>query len=329
MVYGDGTKRYFDLLAQEGLSDLSQDKELLVVRQEIAELSAAHPTDQERAQRVLLHPLGRIPARRGLAIQYGIHATEIPMFLSLSRRIRTEVVLASVLMQETPPTVYEVNHLLMEVGSPCLFYATAYPDVNRRNYLLCKIIEYAHSKGPYAAEGSWLDFAEAVLDKFRDIYQSAVEPGRWGEDEKEMERLRRLVPKEVPVVTFTQEETEMMDLWRWEIDRTIGYCDYSQTRAEYLNSFMQQTGLTRGQAITRLADEIFVTRETCSALFARMTAANSKGSRETLLSLAAAMGCSIDQANVMLLQVNEPLLYPFQKLTDDTYWLRKLSPNTP
>ena len=322
MYYGTGTVRYLDLLAREGLADMQDEIHLLVIREEMTDLEAHRPTDEERAKTILLRPSSKIPTRRGLATQYGIHATEVTMILNLNRPLRADVLLAAVLLLDQVPSVYEVNHMLMEVGSPCLFYDTAYPDVNRRNYLLTKILEYAAQVGPYPGEGYWLDFAEAVLTRFRGIYENSKP--HWGEDQAEMERLRRLTPKDRPTVTFTDAQEEMLRRWQRELDLAVTHCDYSETRAEYLTAYMAQQGLTRAQAITNLAQEIYVTRETCSALFARMTAANSKGSRETLLALSVAMGCNLDQANTLLMQVNEPLLYPFQQLNDDTYWLRQL-----
>ena len=323
MIYGTETVRYLDLLAKEGLADMKDDVQLLVIREEMTDLEASHPTDGDRAKAILLRPSNRISTRRGLATQYGIHATEVTMILNLSRPLRSDVLLAAVLLLDQVPSVYEVNHMLMEVGSPCLFCETAYPDVNRRNYLLTKILEYAAKTGPYPGEGYWLDFAEAVLTRFRGYYQDA-DAHRWGEDQAEMERLRRLTPKEQPRVIFTDAQEEMLGRWRHEIDR-VSHCDYSLTRAELLTAYMAQTGLPRGQAITALANEIFVTRETCSALFAKMGATNSKGSRETILALAVALGCDADQANTLLMQINEPLLYPFQQREDDVYWLKKLT----
>lgn len=323
MFYGTGTVRYLDLLAREGLADMQDEVHLLVIREEMTDLESHHPTDEERAKTILLRPSNKITTRRGLATQYGIHATEVTMILNLSRPLRADVLLAAVLTLDQVPSVYEVNHMLMEVGSPCLFQETAYPDVNRRNYLLTKLLEYAAQVGTYPGEGYWLDFAEAVLTRFRSYYENPTQP-RWGEDQAEMERLRRLTPKDSPKVVFTEAQEEMLRRWHRELDRFDTYCDYSETRAEYLTSYMAQMGMTRAQAITNLAQEIYVTRETCSALFARMTAANSKGSRETLLALSVAMGCDLDQTNTLLMQVNEPLLYPFQQLNDDTYWLRQI-----
>ena len=206
---------------------------------------------------------------------------------------------------------------------PCLFWDTAYPDINRRNYLLEKILTYADRTGPYPGKGSWLDFAEAVLDRFRDYYQPLAD-GRWGKDELEMEGLRRLNLVARPEITFTEQEEAMFTRWRREID-CVSHSDYALTRNELLTAYMKRQGISsRGEAIRTLADNVYITPETCSALFSKMSAANSKGSRETILALAVNLGCGLDTANKLLAQINEPLLYPFQTLNDDEYWLKLL-----
>ena len=216
------------------------------------------------------------------------------------------MVLCALLGLDPLPNIDEVNHSLMMMCCAGLFTETVYLGENRRNWILAQIFQYGQTN-PCPMD-SWQDFANTVLT-FCNM---------------------ELISKKFNFYSFPTALEDLVEEWQ-ETLRTINATDYAPIRQAYLDRYREaqnlayRGGLTR--AYYRLADTVHVGEDRIKALFGRTTYRNSRGGREVLIALGIALGCTLRETNRMLLQINEPLLYPNLSDQKEIQYVQQLRQN--
>lgn len=200
--------------------------------------------------------------------------------------------LSALLCMKQIPGLEETNDILWHQNRPGLFTETYIPAVNRRNLICSRLIEYAHDN-PTAQE-NWVVFAGNVLSYAgMETLDRKMYPGELGKD--------------LPMVEQWIEEANALPI-----------CSFHSLRKFFFDRYCRRLGLSPSEwgSITKGRQQILDAMPTCLSnstlndFFAETTNKNSKCSRETIIEIAIAMGCNREEADKMLMQADERLLYP-------------------
>lgn len=247
----------------------------------------------------------------------GIHA----------RKITRNLALTLLFLQKEMPSASDAGHILMQLGHPGLFVTTAHSAENRRNWILRQILAYAEDH-PCPVE-SWLEFANLSL------YVLNLPP-----------------LNTAPCVTPLAEQLPLVPLFqRWNTTCPPPCVDFTAPRRYYLDTYRKVHDLDyhggKTQAFYRLqqeANQIWedtlptpitgwdertprITDENIRNMFGASTNENSHVSREVLICVAIALGCTLAQTNGMLFDDNRALLYPNQSNLQEIRWVQALCKN--
>lgn len=306
-TYKDGTMQIIRQLGERDV-EIVQNSDTVVLRVSSQDFEKIMPSDGDRARDVILSPKLDNETKKALAERYGVDPATLSKVTAVYRYKppTRDLVLCAILQQSPVPTVNEASHILMQMRHPGLFTETSYKKENQRNWLLIQIIQQAQDQ-PCPGE-NWQDYAESVLACFG---------------------MKRLSNRPVSM-DFSDEQKVLMDRWRQELE-SIGYTDYCALRKVYLGDYRHRQGLqNRGgqaEAYRQLSEKSGIFLDRFSVLFGNMLNGNSKGSREVVIDLAVAMGCTLKETNRMLLQINEALLYPNRADKTELEWVRQLCAN--
>lgn len=260
----------------------------------IEELHLEGPSRTDRADVIFLAALQDGLKKGDLASQY-LHIS--PSQFSMIRNPKKahkpnlDLIVTAALVNDEPFRVEDVNHVLMEIELPGLFTDTYDYEVNLRNFIFTRILEYAQDHR--CPRERWINFAWEALDYLG------------------MQALQ-----DVPVDScdLSVKEEELLTRWLEEAKRKCVRTDYMVLRRKYLDRFAKEKKMSRSAAISVLSETAAIHISTVRDVFASEFAGEgTHGSRETLIQGAVYMGCTLDEVNTLLRQANYPLLYPFRE----------------
>ena len=187
------------------------------------------------------------------------------------------------LMQKTPPTVREMNHLLMEAQHPGLFTDTYLVDENRRNYMLICLFDHIESNSAPQDEIHWPQLAWDMMAYLR--LESL--PGDGGDPNR-----------------LTNEERALIDGWWDQALRNTKPANYLARRNKYRE---RHTG-----TLKELAANCGISYQSCHDLFKREPKGHhsSCGTQNSIIGLGIGLKCTLEETNAMLREANLPLVYP-------------------
>ena len=270
----------------------------------IEQLHIEGPSRVARADVVFLAALQDGLKKGDLASQY-LHIS--PSHFSMIRNPKKahkpnlDLIVTAALVNHHPFCVEVVNHVLMEIELPGLFTDTYDYNVNLRNFILARILEYAQDHP--CPRARWIDFAWEALDYL------GMQP-----------------LQDVPVgnCELSVKEEELLTKWLEEAKRKCVKTDYMVLRREYLDRFAEENHKSKTEAISLLAEIAAIHISTVRDVFASEYAGKgTRGSRDTLIQGAVYMGCTLDEINTLLRQANHSLLYPFREDSVDAINMTK------
>lgn len=303
-IYGDETIKILDQLTDGQLQMAQREGETSPYLAD----GSFQRTLQRMSERTE-HVLRRIkrPGEKKKELAKRLHMREDTLSRSTSRknsRKLTRNQVLTILFELQPrPTCDQADHLLMELGHPGLFIRTAKKKVNQRNMMLRKILEYDPT-GQCPVRG-WSVYANLVLEKtgMDCLFKSA-------EDETE------ILPKNHHVlVAQWQEEVMCLD-----------EAEYAWLPKQLFNRFVERIGQDYyggiGPAEEKLAEAAKADINRVKAI--RRTAKEEPEAidRRTLLPMLVSMGCTLQEANMILLLYDKELLYPNRNDEEELEWVR-------
>lgn len=261
------------------------------------QLCAVLPTDRDRANAILLAPLEQGLKKGELASDhYNIRPSQIAMIAGPDMRykVNQDLMICAAMMVNPPLCVDEVNHVLMEVCQPGLFTMTYDPQINLRNFVLTRLLEYAQDHP--CPRDWWLSLARDILACLN------------------LPPLHKLSGS---ARQLSSEEAALARSWYEEARRTIPPVNFMTLRKRAFDAYRTNTRQTQPDAINTLKDKVFMSADSIIKLLTSQSSTRrSRGSRDSLIRLAIHLGCSFEEANLMLLQAGFALLYPMRQ--DDT-----------
>ena len=307
--YGDDTWEIFEALTRRNLMIAEENgKTYLKIPEE----------DFERQMRKysqiaeeLLNEI-RKPYEKNRELAQRLHVDQSTLSAATSdkgkRKLTRDVVLSSLLSLPDVPTVDQVNHKLMELMVPGLYTETTFVEENRRNWVLYQILEHA-KECRECPVGSWRDYANAVLKELKLDPLICSEEG----------------------CGLPQKDMALVEQWRGQID-SIGSVDFTLERRKRLNDYRIKNGLDRHggrrKAFEKLEKESGIPATTVESVFGTLSNRNSNVHPNVLIPVMAAMGCTLNEVNEMLLQANRELIY---YASCDAYmlkWIGRLMENS-
>lgn len=216
-----------------------------------------------------------------------------------------DLVIIAALVSLKPFSLEEVNHVLMEIELPGLFFNTYDDDLNKRNYVLAEILKYA--QGRECPRERWIFFAREILEYL------------------EMPPLQDLPAGKYNLST---EEEALAMRWMAEAERNCVKTNYMILRNDFIDRFEKENNLSDSKVVSYLAQICYSNNSTIRDVFTSDFAGpGTHGSRETIIQGAVHMGCSLDETNALLREANYALLYPFRPDNTDAVSIAKLLRN--
>lgn len=281
--------------------------------EEKKKLHLQRPSDQDRSNTILLAPLNEGLKKGELANEYyNISPQYLSMLISpdYGNKVTQNLIISAVLLPRKPVTVDDVNHILMELCLPGLFDKTGDKAANRRNRVLCKLLEYAQTNP--CPRKNWLLFAHEVLAYLR------------------MDALYTVSKKHRAVSPdcLSEEEETLAEGWRGDSGNTEQEPNYMTFRNECFKRYREENDLRVNAAYSALYHKIHIDEDTIKTLVSSSSVGDkTHGSRPTLIQLAIHMGCDLNEANRMLMEANYALLYPLREDEDELKHIHALLKN--
>lgn len=207
-----------------------------------------------------------------------------------------DIILCANLMRETVPNADEVSHTLLMMRRSELYPATCDKSVNCRNLILRLCLDYAANPANRCPTENWVRFTNTVII--------------WFHTQIGLDLDVQLKPISLGEPDFGFIKTHKALLADWELKlRQVGRCDMSVYRQALLKAYMVNQGITKKEhAYAKLAMDAKCSEEVVRPIFARRT--RRPGSRDSLIRVAVAMGCSLNEINLLLRQVPLAAVYP-------------------
>ncbi len=289
-------EEYQRMLNNTHIADVKEAR-VIFSRDDNSILGVELPSNRDHANDIFLKPLTDNLKRGELASIYNVSPSQFSMIISRTsvHRVSRDLILCAALMTRTPISVEAVDHTLMELGLPGLFTGTYNERENKRNFILCRILEYGQT---HTCADSWLTFARGILN----YLDMDIPGGNY---------------RNISIPSLSPEEIELAEQWQTEAEESaekLTEIDYMPLRNHYFNLYVQKTGLTRAGALRHLSEITFLSEDAIKKyLTAKVATSQTHGSRESLIRLAAELGCTLDEANILLRQSNMAIIYPLQE----------------
>ena len=317
--YGNETLGIIDLLKKDDLNINNQQGSIVL---HVAKMPV--PKKLKHFTRVTSHivsgALQPDENKKSLAKRLNTNAASLSTGSS-ARKITRNLALVLLMSQKKLPTADEAGHILMQLGHPGLFVSTARNDENRRNWILRKILEHAQERPD--GYNNWLEFTNLALAHLG------------------MPQLSRHISS----TSLTEDDKRLCESWRNSFP--VSYNDFTAPRHKYLKLFREISDLDgyggKTEAFCCLqnkANEIWnqslgcnsseqerITDETIRNMFGTETNENTHVSRDVLICVSIALGCTLEQTNNLLFDDHRALLYPNQSNQQEVYWVRCLCEN--
>lgn len=308
MQYGDKTWQIFSALTHRNLQ-IAVENGQMVLKVSEQDFQMQMQRYGQILDRLLEEARQPHEKKKELAQRLQVDKTILSAALSEKnpRKLKRDIILSVLFLIRPLPTVDQVNHKLMELMQPGLFTETAFIRENRRNWVLFRILEYGQDHGCPAE--NWLEYANAVL---------------------QFHEMAPLVPGECRF-ELPEDQIRMLEQWKPSI-AALDICDFSIMRNEALKEYRYRNGLDRHkgkqETFQRLSEQTQVSVASIESMFGRMSNKNSNVHPDTLIPVLAAMGCTLNQVNEMLMQANRALVYHSSRSEYDLGWIRVLIENT-
>lgn len=307
--YGDETTHMIAMLASRQLRMAEEGGSMTMSLEDGSFTKALLKLSQRTGQ--VLEQI-REPGEKRYQLARRLHMAPATLTRSVSevnpRQLTRNSVLTILLWMEPLPTCDEADHLLMELAHPGLFTRTGWGEVNRRNQVLRRVLDYARTNP--CPVGSWGDCANLILEHFG--MEMLYEPDP--ED-----------PQSLPWELYGE-----LEQWR----RELGYlkeANYKKTRNDFYDRYIMEKKLDRyggrGAAADELAQTARVSLSRVNDMFVQDMDKSRRVSREVIIRIACAMGCTLHETNLMLLEGNEELLYPNRSNEQELEWVQCLEQN--
>lgn len=267
------------------------------------------PDDLDRSNSILVDPFLINGLKKGQLARdyYHISPSELSMRISprYANKVRQNMVISALLIPKKLLPLFDINHILMELGKPGLYPETGKIQTNRRNRALIKLIEYAQK---HECPGErWLFVANDMLRYlgYEPLYNDAN-----------------------CEVTLQPELKKLFDAWNKDSAETDDKEGYMRFRRECFQRYCKSKGMTSERAQQEIAFRIQVSAETVeTVLCSRRMSSKTHSSRPTLILAAIEIGCDLDEANRMLMEAEYELLYPFRESDEDREYIFRLLKN--
>ena len=318
--YGTETLGIIDLLKKDDLNINNQQGSIVL---HVAKMPV--PKKLKHFTRVTSHivsgALQPDENKKSLAKRLNTNAASLSTGSS-ARKITRNLALVLLMSQKKLPTAKEAGHILMQLGHPGLFVATARNDENRRNWILREILEYAQ-KHPDGSN-NWLEFTNLALDilDMPQLSRHTSSTRLTDEDKSRCESWSASFP--VSYNDFTAPRHKYLKLFR-EINDMDGYGGKTEAFCYLQNKANEIWNQSLGSNPSEQEDRI--TDETIRNMFGAETNENTHVSRDVLICVSIALGCTLEQTNSLLFDDHRALLYPNQSNQQEVYWVRCLCEN--
>lgn len=255
-----------------------------------------------------------------LAPRIGIYPSELTNLVSPSpRKKRYQSVMVNIFL-ETPriPDAKTADHTLMMLRQSCLYLDSYDLQINQRNYIIRCVLDYgAEQTARGGADGrNWVLFMQDVLRYFN-------LPGTWRPAKKER------AAYELGRKDFVPDGEEKLLLAQWEEGlKKIGKRDYTDFRGAMKRKYEPEREMSASRYSRILINRIeqfapyVLTERTVASFFAgSMDSDQNKCTREGVITIGIAMGCSLEEINRLLQDINEAVLYPRSSWPEDRQYV--------
>lgn len=254
-----------------------------------------------------------------LAPRIGVYPSELSNMISPSAKKKNYQGVMVNIFLETPriPTAREANHTLMMLRQPCLYLDSHNRQINRRNCVIRLVLDYAaeQTAGGRRDDRSWVLFLQDVLNRF-DL------PLTWRPALKD----RAAFEKNRKPFDPTPADQELLDRCE-EALADINFRDYTRFR-----TLLREKYAPDGLSVSRFSrllyerirqfDPYALSERTVASFFAgNMDAEQNKCTREGVIDIAIAMGCTLEEVNRLLQDINEAVLYPRSSWPEDRQYV--------
>lgn len=233
-----------------------------------------------------------------LAQRTGKNVTQIYHILNENKphKAPRDLVLCAMLMRDRIPDGERVNHTLLRYQQTELYLESCDKNENCRNLVLKLCFDYANADNPCPV-ADWLVFANSVilwldsqLGEKLNIHMEKLEEGE-------------------PDYRFVEDCSELLQQWGQQMEK-VDRCHLPDYREKLLKAYMdrqEQPRKSRTETLKELAEKAGYDARNATFIFGKRPRSCS---RELLIRFAIAMGCNLDETNLLLRQVPLPALYP-------------------
>ncbi len=254
-----------------------------------------------------------------LAPRIGMYPSELSNMISPSAKKKNYQGVMVNIFLETPkiPTAREADHTLMMLRQPCLYLDSYNEQINRRNCVIRLVLDYAaeQTAGGHRDDRSWVLFLQDVLTQF-DL------PLTWRPALKDRANFAKTRKPFSP----TGDDLALLDRCR-EALAGVHAQDYTRNR-----TILREKYSPAGMSVSRYSqllyeriaqfDRYALSERTVASFFAgNMDAEQNKCTREGVIDIAVAMGCTLEEVNRLLQDINEAVLYPRSSWPEDRQYV--------
>lgn len=314
MLYREGTKKLIEMLKSGQVKVVEIDGRLWV-KDDRREWPL--PSKEELARGTFFVGKEKL---EDIAREMGISVSALYKMINdkYSQNATKELCLCAMLRRDPIPTLDEVNHKLMEERRPLLYTGTISRSSNCRDYLMSRIFELARKA--VQPDGGWMLFANRAIFYFNRLLGSkedidmALLIKRGDESpEKEVDVFRRQAKKvEAPLEEW---QAGIMEIARQKAP---------QYRKEVLDDYCKREKITKARAVRELSQRLYLSEDYVRKMFSDW---GRTGCRHSLIACGEAMGCTYEEINRMLREVNTAIIYPNSSASDDVLIMERLLKN--
>lgn len=233
-----------------------------------------------------------------LAQRTGMNVTQIYHILNENKphKAPRDLVLCAMLMRNRIPEAERVSHTLLRYQQTELYLESCDKNENCRNLVLKLCFDYANADN-VCPVADWLVFTNSVIlwldSRLGEKLNIHMEPLEVGE----------------PDYRFVDDYRELLQQWARQLEK-VDRCNLPDYREALLKAYMDkqaQPRKSRTDTLRDLAEKAGYSDRNATFIFSKRPR---PCSRELLIQFAIAMGCNLDETNLLLRQVPLPALYP-------------------
>lgn len=255
-----------------------------------------------------------------LAPRIGLYPSELSNMISPSAKKKYyQGVMVNIFLENAViPNAKDADHTLMMLRQPCLYLDSYDKRINQRNCVIRQVLDYAAEQTAQGRKDNrnWVLFLQDVLEYF-------CLPLTWRPARKDRAAFERYHKPFEP----TPQEQALLDRCEAEL-RRIDARDYTNFRAALKQKYAPNPNMSVSSYSRILYDRIrqfdpyALSERTVASFFAgNMDAEQNKCTREGVIDIGIAMGCTLDEINRLLQDINEAILYPRSSWPEDRQYV--------